>query len=88
MLINETGRMVGVFEKLGHFYVSCLGFKEKPVNFAPGKVTVVKDSPWIKTIALRSAFHACAAIARAFRIGSSCITKDVKVTQVSRFELA
>ncbi|XP_043676483.1 neprilysin-like [Vespula pensylvanica] len=35
MLINETGRMVGVFEKLGHFYVSCLGFKEKPVNFAP-----------------------------------------------------
>ncbi|KAI4501551.1 hypothetical protein M0802_003428 [Mischocyttarus mexicanus] len=35
MLLNETDRMVGVFEKLGHFYVSCLGFKEKPVNFAP-----------------------------------------------------
>ncbi|KAF7389177.1 hypothetical protein HZH66_010314 [Vespula vulgaris] len=80
--------MVGVFEKLGHFYVSCLGFKEKPVNFAPEKVAV-KGSPWKKTtIVLKRTFHACAIAARAFRIGSSCITKDVKVTQVSRFELA
>ncbi|OAD56849.1 Endothelin-converting enzyme 2 [Eufriesea mexicana] len=37
LLANRTGHMVGDFEKLGQFYNGCLGFKEKPVNFTPGK---------------------------------------------------
>lgn len=37
MLSNNTGHMVGEFEKLGQFYNDCLEFKEKPVNFTPGK---------------------------------------------------
>lgn len=37
MLLNETGRMGGAFKKLGQFYNSCLEFKEKPVDFGPGK---------------------------------------------------
>ncbi|KAG7200209.1 hypothetical protein KM043_000641 [Ampulex compressa] len=34
MLKNETGRMIGAFEKLGQFYSVCQEFKEKPVDFA------------------------------------------------------
>lgn len=33
LLANETGQMIGSFEKLGQFYTDCLIFKEKPVNF-------------------------------------------------------
>lgn len=35
--------MVGEFEKLGQFYTDCLEFKEKPVNFTPGKS--IPDAP-------------------------------------------
>lgn len=38
MLINETGKMTGVFEKLGLFYESCLRFGKEEVDFAPGKI--------------------------------------------------
>ncbi|XP_043274148.1 neprilysin isoform X3 [Venturia canescens] len=35
MLVNETGKMTGVFEKLGLFYESCLRFGKREVDFAP-----------------------------------------------------
>lgn len=38
-LANETGKMVALFEKLGQFYNVCRGFKKKPVNFIPGKLS-------------------------------------------------
>lgn len=40
LLANKTGQMVGVFENLGQFYSDCLEFKEKSVNFTPGKSTI------------------------------------------------
>lgn len=36
-MANKSGHMVGEFEKLGQFYNGCLKFREKPVNFTPGK---------------------------------------------------
>ncbi|XP_014222216.1 neprilysin-1-like isoform X1 [Trichogramma pretiosum] len=35
LLLNKTGKMNGVYNKLGHFYNSCLEFKNKPVDFNP-----------------------------------------------------
>ncbi|XP_033217497.1 neprilysin-21-like [Belonocnema kinseyi] len=35
MLTNKTGKMTGVFTKVGRFYESCLEFGEKPVDFNP-----------------------------------------------------
>lgn len=37
LLANETGKMVGVFEKMGLFYSNCVAQAEKAVNFTPGK---------------------------------------------------
>lgn len=37
MLTNKSGKMTGVFTKVGRFYKTCLEFGEKPVNFTPGK---------------------------------------------------
>ena len=37
MLMNKTGKMTGVFTKLGRFYESCLEFGEKPEDFTPGE---------------------------------------------------
>ena len=46
--------MVGVFEKLGQFYNGCLEFKEKPVNFTPGKWIL---NPSIDTATVEAIFH-------------------------------
>ncbi|XP_008550399.1 endothelin-converting enzyme 1 [Microplitis demolitor] len=35
LLANETGKMVGVFEKMGLFYSNCVAQAEKAVNFTP-----------------------------------------------------
>ncbi|XP_044585974.1 endothelin-converting enzyme 1-like isoform X1 [Cotesia glomerata] len=35
LLANETGQMVGVFEKIGLFYSSCVAQADKEVNFTP-----------------------------------------------------
>ncbi|KAK0098161.1 hypothetical protein PV326_010738 [Microctonus aethiopoides] len=35
LLANETGKMVGTFEKLGHFYSSCITHGEKNIDFTP-----------------------------------------------------
>ncbi|XP_051159480.1 neprilysin-1-like [Leptopilina boulardi] len=35
MLTNKSGKMTGVFTKVGRFYKTCLEFGEKPVNFTP-----------------------------------------------------
>lgn len=40
MLTNKSGKMTGVFTKVGRFYKTCLEFGEKPVNFTPGKLNI------------------------------------------------